>query len=133
MNAKTEWIKMNDRRPTETDLPVWVYDTAGSMIKGPFLVNAAGCVSWSHWRPAAADIPEPPREESQADKDEDALQEWLCDLSTVPSFADGWHAALAWERGEVEKMLPAKTAHGDLSEHIHVIESIRARCGGGGK
>lgn len=135
---KPDWIKMTDRRPTEQDLPVWVYSNDGA-LQGINLMHIV-TDAWPYWRPAKDDIPEPPMEETQEDKDEAAWRSWQNDSIGGAFTHDAWHAALAWERGEVAKMLPvshevAKTIWPNTSQeqHIAAIESIRARCGGGNK
>ena len=124
---KTDWVKMTDRRPTEQDLPVWAWY---SDIDGPWIVREISLVggTQTHWRPAAADIPEPPRGETQREKDQEAFVK--CEYRTMQ---DQWHAALAWERGEVAKMLPPWNTPDSVHDAARIIESIRARCGGGGK
>jgi hypothetical protein len=151
----TQWIKTSDRAPTEADSPVWVYDSNvpnGAPLKGPMLLMCCpSAEAWSHWRPAKADIPEPPREETQRDKDEDAFGRWLNAVQCMPTpKGDVWHAACAYtrkdEREEVAKMLPKcgdqPTDDPDATERFWrkydcacacAIEAIRARCEGRGQ
>ena len=135
---------MTDRAPTEADLPLWAWFAYDKECRGPYLFDEQLCMDGiTHWRPAKADIPEPPREETQRDRDEAAWIEWRdSDPQGGLPFADEtWHAALAYERGEVLKLLPAAPHESakamwpktSLEYHIQAIGSIRARCGGGGK
>lgn len=139
---KTDWIKMTDRAPTEADLPVWAWFAYDKECRGPYLFDEQLCMDGvTHWRPAKDDVPEPPREETQAEKDDVGFHAWYRDDGTVECGAHmtTWHAALAYEREQVAKMLPA-TPHDSakamwpktsLEYHIQAIEAIRARCGGG--
>ena len=139
----TQWIKTADRAPTEADLPVWLQLDKGSAffhesVNGVTLMEAprmlifvtAGSIAW---RPAKADIPEPPREETQRDNDCKAYTKWFLNN---PAYAEAaWHAALAYERAEVAKMLPPPLSKNTLTvrETYNAIEAIRARCEGRGK
>jgi hypothetical protein len=134
----TQWIKTSDRAPTEQDLPVWVYDSKvpnGASLKGPMLLMCCpSAEAWSHWRPAKDDIPEPPVEETQDDKDMRFAESWVASKSGNWITRDLARAIFAYERAEVAKMLPPPAkrfvwSHGDYD----AIEAVRARCGGGGK
>jgi hypothetical protein len=125
-DMKTDWIKMTDRRPTEQDLPVWAYKTG----EQPYLCAITKPHSyWTHWRPAKADIPEPPREETQWDKDESAFRRYNhsgngCSQSAAftgwtKALNEYWHAALAYERAEVAKMLPKVISHDPAATVYH--------------
>lgn len=137
---KTDWIKMQDRRPTEQDLPVWAWFAYDKECRGPYLFDEQLCMDGvTHWRPAKDDIPEPPKPEpTQRERDQGEFNAWWDPLRNVPHCADAWHAALAYERAEVAKMLPDKNTmvywSGVTPSFVYqAIESIRARCGGGGK
>lgn len=137
MNTKNDWIKMTDRRPTEQDLPVWVWPFGDNGAPVIFHNLAfSGNSSVSHWRSAAQDIPEPPREETQEEKDRKAFNGFWCNntSSPLPFGEDAWHAALAWERAEVAKILPSVPYH-ELSrlDVAKYFDCIRARCAGGVK
>jgi hypothetical protein len=133
MNTKTDWIKMTDRRPTKADFPVWAW----TGINGPILYTVEPPSHMTHWRPAKDDIPEPPKAEpTLKERDHDAYVQWLNDRTSSEDSA--WHAALAYERAEVAKMLPPERS--DLSNWDTVAhaayastKAIRARCAGGGK
>ena len=136
----TQWIKTSDRAPTEAESPVWVYDSNvpnGAPLKGPMLLMCCpSAEAWSHWRPAKADIPEPPKEETQEDKDEAAFGCWLNSMQCMPTpRGDVWHAALAYEREQVAKMLPDPLRKSPLSlgETYDMIKAIHARCEGRGQ
>lgn len=122
---------MTDRAPTEADLPVWVSDTKDGQVT---FLAILPCHVWTHWRPAKDDMPEPPREETQADKDCAAYRLWMGNLRCKDEDLC-WHAALAYERAEVAKMLPPPISESvwSMRDVYDAIESIRARCGGGGK
>lgn len=133
---KTEtWIKTSERAPTEADLPVWVFFANDKSDRGPHLLDGVpAVVGFTHWRPAKDDVPEPPREEAQADRDENALSRWATGRSIVDAFAmrATWHAALAYERAEVAKMRP-DTDYASWDTLNRATSAIRARCNGGGK
>lgn len=138
MNTENDWIKMTDRRPTEADLPVWVYDDGeGHVIRGPQLYRDSMPFldAWTHWK--SADIPAPPpREETQEEGDYAALVEWGRDENIQPLFTvrKTWHAAIAYERAEVAKLLPRPhSLCVRLGEYEESTAAIRARCAGGGK
>ncbi len=134
----TQWIKTSDRAPTEQDLPVWAYHDKDKRV----VLFPCGLAPklYTHWRPAKADIPEPPQEETQRTKDINAYCAWadredvrLSVMSSTASNAAPWHAALAYEREQVAKMLaPIATSFLDMHS-CEIIEAIRARCGGGGQ
>jgi len=132
---KTDWIEMKNRRPTEADLPLWAWFAYDKERRGPYLFDEQLCMDGvTHWRPAKADIPEPPQAD-QAALDHDAYTAWLNDRTSSEDSA--WHAALAWERGEVAKMLPKVISQDPAATVYHrpaweCVEQIRARCGGGG-
>jgi hypothetical protein len=139
MSTQDGWIKMSARPPGEGDLPVWLYtgdcDFVGIESK-TMLAEGVGILRTrqreaTHWKPAAADIPAPPKEPTQDSKDEHAYCEWYNATQNTrretPPHA--WHAALAWERAEVGKMLPAGSY--GLGEAQCALAAIRARCGGG--
>jgi len=137
MNTKTDWIKMTDRRPTEQDLPILLWNDRVPKAKYCSTNNVLRCqlglTCFSHWMPA----PEPPREETQYDKDRAAFQSTQrYGIENAPWYT--WHAALAYERAEVAKMLPPERS--DLSNWDTVAhaayastKAIRARCAGGGQ
>jgi hypothetical protein len=123
------WIKMSERWPTDAEMPVWAYDADGGMLRGPLLFMGSAPTSWTHWK--KADIPAPPKEETQDEKDSAEFCKF-CRDSNPKSAQSVWHAALAYERAEVGKMLPNRPQHElGRSELVAVFEAIRARCGGG--
>lgn len=140
MNTNQEWIKMSERKPTVTEFPIWASTKAGNVVlydkdESYFILDCPEFAS--HWRPAAADIPAPPKEETQVNKDTKAyVEKYGC---ASPSMvlkgatcytSDIWHAALAYERAEVAKLLPDDSDHFSAQYYRGVIETIRARCGG---
>jgi len=132
------WIKTADKFPTDADLPVWVYRAKSKDVniwQNALFATGSGWQEYTHWKPAAADIPAPPKEPTQGDKDAAAYRAQFGDHwpslvlngRTVYS-SDIWHAALAYERAEVLKLLP--TSFYGLGDAQCVISAIRARCGG---
>lgn len=126
------WIKASERKATEDDLPVWVCDRGGRR----HLFD--GCLPgdvWEYWKPAAADIPAPPKEPTQDERDTDARRDWI-DKTEVRfvTVGNAWHAALAYERAEVSKLLPPVrplVSYGTgITAATDSVEAIRARCGG---
>jgi hypothetical protein len=79
----------------------------------------------------------PALEKTQANKDTRAyVEKYGC---ACPSMvlngmtcytSDIWHAALAYERAEVGKMLPAANVSHYVYKVSAAIQAIRARCGG---
>lgn len=129
MSTNNDWILMSERKPTKADLPVWVYYQNGQR---EVILNMWFPPKYAtHWKPAAA-FPAPPREKTQGEADDAAFQEWREVAPASPAYM-AWHAALAYERAEVGKMLPepiGKNTESMLGVHSR-IEAIRARCGGG--
>lgn len=133
----TQWIKTADRAPTEADLPV-IFETTLKLDAGRYYVPAHSLgaldgLKDSKKYPRWMHIPEPPKEETQAGRDIDAFAAWSkCPPSGYLEPCVAWHAALAYERAEVAKMLPYFNCTLPL-EVGKAIEAIRARCGGGGQ
>ena len=136
---KTDWIKMTDRQPTETDLPVWAY-YADRENKYEFYMSGYAPKACTHWRPAKDDVPEPPQmeptqmEPPQRERDNLALANYAEEHGMNPLFSGRtfWHAALAYERSEVLK-LTVDVGQASWYTLKSAIEQIRARCQGGGK
>ncbi len=135
----TQWIKTSERAPTKADLPVWAYYKKDDDLR---LFFKSCTFSADYWRPAKADIPEPPLEETQEDKDiAEAEYAWAAigdpRITHHANFVGGYLAALAHERAEVAKMLPPQCPEWDKKAYnvqcAHAIEAIRARCEGGRK
>jgi hypothetical protein len=133
----TQWIKTADRAPTEKDYPIWLWATSAVGRREACIVHSLTCSAYTgventHWRPAKDDIPEPPKEKTQWEKDRTAWQSWYnapgCNVATVTA----WHAALAYEREQVAKMLPEHNCT-SWSTFQYAIEAICARCEGRGQ
>lgn len=127
----TQWIKTSECAPTEADLPVWAW-YEGMAMPSTFQFIPPEYVT--HWRPAKADIPAPPKEETQAEKDDAAFHAWYHDDGTIACGAHmtTWHAAIAWERSQVAGVLPdMQTASWYTLKQA--IGAIRVRCEGRGQ
>lgn len=128
------WILMSERKPTKADFPVWCHQRNATDQLPTWIEHDAEWFPFrlvTHWKPAAADIPAPPREKTQGEADDAAFQEWREVAPASPAYM-AWHAALAYERAEVNKMLPDRPQiEPGRGELVAVIEAIRARCGGG--
>lgn len=129
------WIKMTDRAPTEADLPVLLWNARVPKMKYTATADALRCqlglTCFTAWRPA----PEPPREETQWERDQAAFIQW-CNDNDVPTwkeYNEPWHAALAYERKQVLKLLPRWNTPDNVLAARDTISAIRARCGGGAK
>lgn len=127
------WTRFSDKLP---DGPFYAWyrgacDTTQTRTLQPEEAKSLMSIGYTHWHPAPP-LPEPPREETQADKDEAAFRS-LWDNRGCHDVhpKQAWHAALAWERGGVEKMLPESPMAGGSAAYVHAIKAIRARCGGG--
>ena len=81
---------------------------------------------WTHWHPAP-ELPEGPKEEG-LEKDHAAF---IAEITSSDSKADVWHAALAWERAEVAKILDREPTTSVKYDPYGMIDAIRARVGGG--
>lgn len=133
MSTQNRWVKKSEREPTPEDLPVWL---SASNRKGVCLVYNTICSEYisehtTHWCSAAADIPAPPREKTQLERDDEAHDAWWKTVDRLGT-RHAWHAALAYERAEVGKMLPSsEPATYNAHYATEVIKAIRARCGGG--
>jgi hypothetical protein len=137
------WVKFADRMP---DGPFWAYAAETKQthcFRCPHEMKRAEPLwtYYTHWQPMLA-TPEPPKEETQAERDEAACysswesQEWKDIDRPIPSdyYRLSWHAALAWERAEVAKMLPTHCEFIGGISYASVwqrICDIRARCNGG--
>lgn len=121
-------------------MPLWAYFANDKSDRGPHLFDGFPALTeYTHWRPAKDDIPEPPlAQPEQEEADLAALVQWGRDENIQPLFTvrKTWHAALAYEREQVAKMLPVpQGAFGPAYQDYctRAIELIRARCEGGGK
>ncbi len=125
MNTQNDWIKMSERRPTGADLPVWFYWPNGEIsfvTRGPAEASQA-----THWK--KADIPAPPKPESQRERDIAAFEQhcrkrW----GTAPmDQEDSWLQALdherAWFRKELEKI-----ERQDIFGASEIILEMKERC-----
>lgn len=115
MTTTNDWIKRSDREVTATDCPVWYAQQLGGAVDVRMSFNAEyihGYDSITHWRPAKADIPAPPKEPTQRERDEAAFAGWdksgdgySWHTQSGGNRRSTWHAALAWERAEIAKLL----------------------------
>jgi len=121
---------------TEQIVLPWHKAAADELYRACFGVGPLNAES-SDILAAKDDIPEPPKAEpTLKERDHDAYVQWLNDKTSSEDSA--WHAALAYERAEVAKMLPPERS--DLSNWDTVAhaayastKAIRARCAGGGQ
>lgn len=112
MTTTNDWIKSADRLPMGPFAQVWAFwkDGTVSLSKKP------ADESWQHWCEVMesalvawqpCDIPAPPKEQTQRERDEAAYKAWLdgVTISAPYHVRSDWHAALAWERAEIAKLL----------------------------
>jgi hypothetical protein len=123
MNTENKWTKFSDAMP---HVAFYAWSKQFGVSDRNDVGDFTDDVGWTHWHPAEP-LPEPPREETQAEKDEAAYDEWREAHDTL-LFVKVWHAALAWERGEVAKLLDADQSSRGLAA---IFDAIRARVGGG--
>lgn len=120
------WIKISERKPTVADLPVWYFGRPGHQTG--FYRQLSNHEGWTHWKHAVDAVPEPPKEPTQAEKDDSACEKAWLDGSRpmatngVGWFKIGWNLALRYERAEILAMIRWCRAG-----------AIRARCEGGRK
>lgn len=114
------WIRMSERKPTEADLPVWYF--SGQAVCGPYELISTG---YSHWRPAEKIPAPPPRELTQAERDEEAFWEWFENQEVYcacqPELCAGWHAGIAKERAEIAKLI--EDTPGDALDALKAVEA----------
>jgi hypothetical protein len=88
--------------------------------------------SYTHWRTiVSSELPEPPREEMQKDRDVEAWRNWFHvgnNLRGQQTDA-AWQAALAWERAEVAKIMKRYGYPAEFWDWTKAIDAIRARVG----
>jgi hypothetical protein len=112
---------------------VWAYHNEEEHLS--IFTTVPPGLRWDYWCPAKDDIPEPPKKETQADRDMEFLRDWD-GMHPNGTFYDLAIAALAYERAEVAKMLPDFEGHSCIEGYNarcqSAIEAIRARCGKGG-
>lgn len=113
MTTTNDWIKMSDRKPTEADLPVWAESPKWVEPEKPRLIwslsvlFSPNCIPARSWK-TARDIPAPPKEQTQRERDEAAFKEFCEDTEAAQhngACSPSWHAALAWERAEIAKLI----------------------------
>lgn len=121
---------MSETKPEYADLPVWAFYKG---LMRPLLYTLPPPAYFTHWRPAEMDIPSPPKEETQEDRDLEAFHEWRQEPNHFASREETWLGAIAYERAEVAQMLPYSPKLWSLDNIAKTIEAIRARCEGGAK
>jgi hypothetical protein len=144
MTTTPDWTPMTTRRPTNSDLPVWLYNGNGRhnclVSRGHDLKDyVSDDCSWTHWQPITLPAP-PPRELTQREKDEAAALSALPYMPGIVSlhrqsgFAHGWHAALAYRDSEnakdlalVEGIVPFYG--GRDAEIVEAVTRLRQRAG----
>ncbi len=128
------WIKTSECAPTKADFPIEVADVKDHST--PYAIVTQGEISpdcWTHWRKIApSDIPAPPREETQAEKEAMAFRQYCEQKQGALYHSETWYAALEWERSQVAGMLPdMQTAPWYTLKQA--IGAIRVRCEGRGQ
>lgn len=135
MSTNNDWIKMSERKPTEADLPIWLYtptpldvDNNLGMPIQIWMKEVPRCLDFTHWRPAKPDIPAPPAPEpTQREEDEAAALEYIRYNSW--SAQSIWHAALAYRDAQNAKDLEDIYADCGSSMHRDAYKNLRRRCG----
>jgi hypothetical protein len=123
------WIRMSERKPTEADLPVWVYqpNAADGVTVWLRTMNIEDMVACEHafpmWQPARIPAP-PPREMTQRELDRRAYEDW-----SLNGKGDAWSAAIACERAEIAKIIEQHFDNGRTDSEC--LRFIRARVEGG--
>ena len=134
MTSTQGWIKMSARKPTEADLPVWVYGSEFERIQfyRDSLPNQDK--RFTHWQPGQAPLP-PKKELTQRERDELSFTKW-CPVMDKP-LKEGrnlaWHAALAYRDGQNREDLSGKfppSVSTVLSwGEVDAINNLKRRCG----
>lgn len=130
-----DWIKRADRDFTDTDFPIWIgkADTKQVQLWMHSHTMRRCEPLWdtcTHWKPARPDFPPPPPNgPTQAQKDGEAFHDFFksngYSLSWMPHPNAAWHAALAYERAEVLKLV---APFADNREADESLKAIRKRC-----
>lgn len=100
-NDNDGWIDGNVRLPTNAELPCWMArDGLVLFLTALHFSDAHDCF----WKPA--EVPTPPKlGPTQEEMDNDAAIAWMEERIMFPAPLTAWHAALAWEREHVRKIL----------------------------
>ena len=129
------WIKISDHAPV---FPAWLWHPDH---KFPLMFQCdigIDCSAYTHWQPATIPAP-PPKELTQAERDEEALLSWYRSRDLRPSSGESWHAALKWEREQIdddffEALFRWRDNDRDTREQDEFIRDFfRARREGGNK
>lgn len=129
----TAWTKFSERLPEESVEQVWVLYSHRTR---PELT--CRCAPWADWlkeHPAIAwwpvDRPEPPKPESQQDKDDDALSAYLLDDTAPHHIRGAWLWAIKYERAEVAKFMQRVSIglYEGSRDGKSALEELRKRCG----
>jgi len=135
MNTQNDsWIKIEDKKPTRTDLPFWAVTPAGVWLwevdtdeRDIFELSRDRNIV-THWKPATVPAP-PAKEKTQREMDEEAFRSWL--HRAMPFDAvDAWHAALAYRDKQNAGDLSLLT--GTIISGLYPIphlNALRRRCG----
>lgn len=139
---KTDWIKVSEFGwPKDHQYPVDMADANTKQVhrwRNHYDMERCEPLwqGYTHWRPARDDVPKPPREKTQRDKDEDRYAEWYGDYfgEGYDCHLDTWHAALAYEREQVLKLLPESESKGIRAQECdrshREIDHLRAALDG---
>jgi hypothetical protein len=129
MTTTNDWIKMSERKPTEADLPLILGRNNSYGWTMQYCYETLVCLDdWTHWFPQSRP-PAPPKEQTQRERDEAAYMTWFIttDLSAGYNTRWAWHAALAWERAEIAKMLAEYNINYPTEHWTAFAEKLRAR------
>lgn len=130
--SNTNWIEMAKQKPTEADAPVWAEsprwhepEKLRLFWRVEDLLDARALPA-RNWKPAKADIPPPPAEPTQRERDNNSLIMYSLSKGPLPQQCfEFWHAALAWERAEIMALVKQ---HIDAGQSDWLTVQLRARC-----
>lgn len=130
-----DWIKMSERKPTDDDMPVWLYSPDCKSGQECCVVHCRTCRAYTdvpntHWKHAAADIPEPPKEPTQSDDDNKTFSNYMESggfIGTVPYAI--WRSALAYRDKQNAEDLKILDFRHFTPVVVDTIARLRRRCG----
>lgn len=103
--TELRWIPRTEREPTKADLPI-ITVRAGENHRACW-ANLIPDLNFTHWMPVTTP-PIPPREKSQAERDEEAFRAFMKEVGYVKHYQlrDAFFAALAYARKETTLINP---------------------------